>query len=350
MKRQILLLILSLSAMCACSDKDAPEKKGTGVLTLNINGSASLKAGVEVTDFILRISDGATEMLKERIGDLPEEILLPEGSYIVEAYSAEFYVPKFETPVYSGKTTVEIEAGETKEAALVCSQSNAGIRVMWASAFIDAYSAFQAQIDCNAGYLNYSSMETRAGYFLPGTVSISVTADGQTINCGSITLAARDMVTATLRPKQTPSGNLSIDISVDETVNSREVEITVDQGNAEPNSETNPYTIAEAVARQGQGETDAWITGYIAGSKPSAGYDFTNSAAWQTTNIVLADEVAETNDAKCVFVELGTGAIRAGLNLVDNPNNLYRKILIKGNLSAYFTRAGLRNVSAYSFK
>ena len=350
MKTKILLFILSFFVMYSCS---APEEKGTGYLTLNINHSASLKADLKVENMILRISNGRADVLKERISSLPAEIALPVGVYTIEAYSMDFSDPKFEIPFYSGKTTVEIEAGETKEASLVCSQGNAGIKVVWSDDFSILYSTYHAQIDCNEGYLHYSSAEERTGYFLPGTVSIIIQADGFTIHGGTITLAARDMITATLQPKNTnttQSGNFSIDITIDETVNEREVTVIVDPDNPLPNSETNPYNVARAIERQT--ETGVWVTGYIVGSKPSSGYDFVNGA-WLATNIVLADDIGETNDRNVIFVELGsaTGQYRTNLNLVDNSGNLHRKVLLKGNLREYQSRAGLRDLTGgFSFQ
>ena len=313
----------------------------------------SLKSDIEITDFTLRINDGQFDLIKERIGDLPEEIALPAGSYTIEAYSENFSDPKFEMPVYSGKTTVEIEASETKEASLVCSQSNAGVRLLWSGDFSKMFSTFHAQIDCNEGYLYYSSDETRTGYFLPGTVYVSIIADNQTINGGSILLAAKDMVAVTLQLKEAPPGNVTIDITIDETVNEREVEIIIDpdnkDGEEEPNSQTNPYTIAQGIARQG--DNGVWVDGYIVGSITStSNFDFVNPEIWRNTNIVLADDINEKNDRNCIFVELGTGTYRTNLNLVNNEELLHRKVLIKGNLLEYQSRPGLRNLTGYSLK
>ena len=345
MKNRFFLLILSLFVMIyACSKREMPE--GTGYLTLNISQSTGMKADIDINDFILRINDGRSDLLKEHIRDLPKQIALPVGSYTIEAYSLEFSDPKFETPFYSGKTTVEIEAGETTETSLICSQGNAGVKVTWTDGFSARYSTYQAQISCNEGYLNYSSTETRTGYFLPGSVTVSILADGQNIFGGTIVLAAQDMVTAIMKPVAVESGNLTIEISVDKTTNNRTVEVTVDPENTGANSETNPYTIAKAVERQG--ENAVWITGYIVGSKPSSGYDFVHGT-WQATNIVLADKIDETSDTKVIFVELGSGSYRTNLNLLDHPEHLHRKILIKGNLLAYQSRAGLRNLAGFSF-
>ena len=43
--------------MYACSKKETPDERGTGYLTLNISQATSLNDDVEITDFILRISD-----------------------------------------------------------------------------------------------------------------------------------------------------------------------------------------------------------------------------------------------------------------------------------------------------
>jgi len=349
MKTRIFLLTLFCFVMFACSE--APNEKGTGFLTLNINQSAGLKADVEIEDFILRINNGRVDVIKERIRDLPAEIALPVGVYTIEAYSKEFSTPKFDEPFYIGRTTVEIEAGESKEASLVCSQGNAGIKVVWSDEFSILYSTYHAQIEHNEDYLHYSSTETRTGYFLPGTVSVIIQADGFTINGGTITLAARDMVTATLRPKNEniPSGSFTIEISIDNTVNERDVTVIVDPDYPTSNSETNPYTIAQAIERQG--ENNVWVTGYIVGAKPLSGHNFVDESTWLATNIVLADDIDETDDWNVIFVELGSsGLFRTNLNLVANEGILYRKILLRGNLLQYQSRAGLRNLTGgFSF-
>ena len=347
MKTKIFPFILSVFVMFSCSE--SPVDKGTGYLTLNINPSASMKSDVLIEDFILRINNGSADVFKERIRDLPAAIVLPVGAYTVEAYSMEFSEPKFETPFYSGSTTVEIEAGQTKEATLVCAQANAGIRVVWSNDFSTLYSTYQAFIECSEGYLHYSSTENRTGYFLPGTVSITIQADGFTINGGTLTLAARDMVTTTLQPKEQTTGNISIVIAIDESVNEREVTVIVDSDEPPPNSETNPYTIAQAIERQG--ENAVWVEGYIVGSIYTSGdYNFTNPEIWRNTNIVLADNIEETDSHRVIFVELRTTVAYRPLILVDNNDILHRKVLLRGNLRAYQSRAGLRDLTdGFSF-
>ena len=357
MKTKTMLLILSLFVMCTCSK--APVEKGTGYLTLNINQNTSLKAGIEIDDFTLRISNGYTEVLKMRFGDLPEEIALPVGTYTIEAYSSEFYEPMFETLLYSGSVTVEIEADENTEASLNCGLGNAGIKVVWSEEFAHLFTTYQAQIECDEGYLNYESNEERTGYFLPGTVSVSILADGKSIYGGTITLAAGDIVTATLHPKikVDPTGGLTINITIDETVKNRAVDITFDPDDPgdqdNDNSETNPYTIEQAMGRYSSSQTvyDVWVAGYIVGSKPSTDYDFVNGI-WQATNIVLADDISEEDDRNVIFVDLATALYRNNLSLVGNESyleRLHRKVVIRGNLRQFQYRAGLRDLAGFSY-
>lgn len=346
MKGSLFFFTLLFFIMWGCSDQDTPLEKGIGYLTLNIQQASDLKSDMEIDDFILSIYDMKDHLLvRETIGNLPEQVTLPADRYKVTVYSMEFTDPKFDTPCFSGETEIEIAADETKEIHLTCTQINAGIKILWSNEFAEAYSTYQAEVRSGSARLVYSSVETRTGYFLPGTVTLHISADGQEMHGGSIFLNAKDMVNATLRPVATSSGALSVSLTIDETINERNLDIFPDP--AGENSQDNPYNIAKAIERQGG--TEVWVEGYIVGSKPSSGWEFTNSATWQASNIVLADNADETDSYKCIPVELpSSGSIRNSLNLPANPELLKKKILIRGNLLVYHSRPGLRNITAYS--
>jgi hypothetical protein len=328
---------------CSCANTPDSETHATGYLSLNIH-NAGTKSEMEIIDFTLRINDQTgVKVVESVISDLPELIELPVDQYEIAVFSAPFSEPKFETPCYSGKTNVAIVAGSTQEASLTCSLSNAGVRILWSDEFVAAYHTYQVELSGSSGYLTYSSSETRTGYFEPGVVSLVVTADGIPLNRVSITLAAKDMVNITLRPTIVSTGSLSVQVDIDETVNEKDIDIRPNE-----NSRENPYVVADAIGYQGQ--NDVWVIGYIVGAKPSSGWVFTNSAMWLATNIVLADDASETDDLKCLPVELPTGAIRTALSLLSNPTLLYRQIVVKGNLATYYSRPGLRSTSAYSFE
>jgi hypothetical protein len=44
-------------------------------------------------------------------------------------------------------------------------------------------------------------------------------------------------------------------------------------------------------------------------------------------------------------VQLPSGEIRSGLNLVDNPSNLGKEVLLYGNIEAYFRVPGVKSVT-----
>ena len=344
MCRQVFFLIF---LVLACSDTEQQRENASGYLLLNIVRNVSLKAEVDTQEFILRVSSARSEVFKERIGALPAQITLPVSSYIVEVYSMDFAEPRFEAPFYYGRTIVEVEPDTENEAMIVCAQGNAGVKIVWSNDFSDAFSTYQAHISCTHGYLNYSATEIRTGYFLPGSITISIMADGQTINAGTMSLSAQDMITVNLHPNSSLSGNLALAMAFDNTLNEREVDIIISP--IAPNSETNPYTVAQAIERQG--EDDVWVSGFIVGSKPSVGYDFVNGQ-WQNTNIVIADDIFETNEHNVVFVELSTAALRNNIGITggNNHERLHRQVVIKGNLRTYQSRAGLRNITDYSLK
>lgn len=120
----------------------------------------------------------------------------------------------------------------------------------------------------------------------------------------------------------------------------------------EPNSETNPYSITEALSKVG--ETGVWITGYIVGCVDGAvvadGADFVAPFSSQS-NILLAAKAGETTIANLMPVQLtfGTDA-RNQLNLNQNPGNLGKLILIKGDVATYFNVPGIKNITEFSIK
>lgn len=113
-------------------------------------------------------------------------------------------------------------------------------------------------------------------------------------------------------------------------------------------------TVAQAIAKQDN--STAYVKGYIVGwysnhnndKKVIFSADATADTTVIATNIVIADAVAETDQAKCVCVQLPAGALRSALNLKDHPENFHAATVLKGELTAYNTMAGLKNISEAS--
>jgi predicted extracellular nuclease len=105
-------------------------------------------------------------------------------------------------------------------------------------------------------------------------------------------------------------------------------------------------TVAEAIANN---SGTATVEGYIVGTTTSTSNYKHEGPFAVATNIAIADSASERDPSKIMPVQLPTGSIRTGLNLVDSPENLGRKVQITGNLEAYFTVPGLKSPKAYSF-
>lgn len=104
-------------------------------------------------------------------------------------------------------------------------------------------------------------------------------------------------------------------------------------------------TVAEAIANNSGAAT---VKGFIVGTA-SSGTNYDQEAPFTAaTNVGLADDPNETDASKILPVQLPTGSVRAGINLVDNPQNFKAEVTISGTLSAYFSVPGLRSANAYT--
>ncbi|MCE5205280.1 MAG: fimbrillin family protein [Porphyromonadaceae bacterium] len=113
-------------------------------------------------------------------------------------------------------------------------------------------------------------------------------------------------------------------------------------------TKSDPYTVFQAI--EAQGKTDVWVKGYIVGAFDGTINKFVTDTTGQVkTNIALADNLSEMDISKMLPVNFTTASIKSGLNIVDNPLNINRFVLVKGNLAAYYSVPALREVSEYQF-
>ncbi len=118
-------------------------------------------------------------------------------------------------------------------------------------------------------------------------------------------------------------------------------------------SRNNPYNASGAMAQNNNGNT-VWVKTYIVGqvAGKSLGENAQFAAPFtlaegstQGTNLLVADKTDETNSANCLIVQLPSGAVRNGINLVDNPGLDGKEVLLYGKLEKYFGANGLKGVT-----
>ena len=120
-----------------------------------------------------------------------------------------------------------------------------------------------------------------------------------------------------------------------------------------------PFTADDVItlngSKTGTYYVEAYIVGQIAGKSLTDNAEFTAPFSGSTnddgsvnpynTNLLIASAAGATDVAKCVPVQLPSGALRSGLNLVENPDMLGQKILIYGSLEKYFGAPGIKSPS-----
>ena len=118
----------------------------------------------------------------------------------------------------------------------------------------------------------------------------------------------------------------------------------------------NPYTANDVLLLNNTVSGEHWVKAYIVGQingKSISGAEFNapftgssnddGSVNNYNTNILVANSADETNSGNCVPVQLPSGALRTGLNLVQNPDLDGVEVLIYGSLEAYFGAAGVKD-------
>lgn len=111
-----------------------------------------------------------------------------------------------------------------------------------------------------------------------------------------------------------------------------------------------PYTVAEAIEAQGTGKT-GWIEGYIVGSVKAGvtDIDSNDKIIWgadaEMDNTLVIGPSDDCKDyTKCVVAVLPQGSdFRKVGNLVDNPSNYGKYILVNGTFDSYLGTNGLLN-------
>ena len=219
----------------------------------------------------------------------------------------------------------------------------------------------------------YSSNQTKAYLYVKSGSAISNKEDASvTIDKTELTLVEGEAVTATITTD--PSSLVVTYTTSDETVaevSTSGVVTAKAQGNAtitatweeqtigetvyragskdfailviDPDKGTlnDPYTVAEVLAFKGT-LSGVWVKGFIVGYYDNGLTSGTDGAP--ASNIALCDSKlgAETNNT--IPVQLPTNStIRTSLNLQDNAFMLGEQVLIKGDITSYFSKNGIKN-------
>lgn len=226
----------ALIGLCACSGSEDFEQ-GEGTLRVRLQVDPQVTIALKSTDvasYSLEVLQEGTVVKKvSPIGDNVEPISLKSGKYTVRAYSQDFTVPAFDTPVYEGSTSVTIVTGSEATAVITCTQSNAGVQIGFTEAFQTNHESYFVTVSQIAGALTFTAEDVaagRIGYFLPGNAVITVAADGVEYE-QEIDLEACKLYNVQIDDAPpVVSGDLNVNISVDVDVPKEDVSVIFPSG------------------------------------------------------------------------------------------------------------------------
>ena len=346
--------MLAVSACQMLGMPDEAQQKGELRISFNDGQITRISETVpDTSDFLITVSDSDGGIIYDgSYGASPESIMVDAGSYDIYVRSCDFSKPAFSTPQFGERQCVVVPSGGVCDVKLTCVQMNAGIRLRIDESFLKCCPDAVLFLKSSSGKLMYSFTETRVAYFLPGNVSLMMSEKSVDRILFTRELQPRsvlDIAVSAASDPDSPSKE-SISVAVDTTRNwTSESYVIGEEENDEGEDMSRALTVSQALSSIGAEEV--WVSGYIVGgdlTSSSASFDppFTSR-----TNIVLGPRSSTDDRDVCLSVNLPSGPVRDGLNLVDNPSLLGRKVYIKGDIvEAYYGIPGLKNVVGFELQ
>ena len=346
--------MLAVSACQMLGMPDEAQQKGELRISFNDGQITRISETVpDTSDFLITVSDSDGGIIYDgSYGASPESIMVDAGSYDIYVRSCDFSKPAFSTPQFGERQCVVVPSGGVCDVKLTCVQMNAGIRLRIDESFLKCCPDAVLFLKSSSGKLMYSFTETRVAYFLPGNVSLMMSENSVDRILFTRELQPRsvlDIAVSAASDPDSPSKE-SISVAVDTTRNwTSESYIIGGEESDEGEDMSRALTVSQALSSIGAEEV--WVSGYIVGG------DLTSSSASfdppfaSRTNIVLGPRSSTDDRDACLSVNLPSGSVRDGLNLVDNPSLLGRKVYIKGNIvESYYGMPGLKNVVGFELQ
>lgn len=349
--RASLCLFIALGVICGCGMYE-DSGDGCGELRLSFNSECrTIMRDIldipDTSDFHLIITDSKGRATYDgKYGDCPESLTLPSGSYSISVSSCDFVRPAFSSPQFGDEQCVLVDAGETVFVKLMCRQLNAGVKLYVDPDFLVEYPDGVLFLKSDRGRLMYGYSERRIAYFSPGSISLQLVCGEETESLMTRVLEAQEVavISVNVSSGEGRGSGLSLDLDTSRVWSVHEV--TLGEVRSGGESVSDALTVSQAIS-SGTGK-DVWVSGYIVGGDLTSANASFEPPFQSRSNLLLGPRSSTVNRDACIAVQLPSGKLRDALNIVDNPDNLGRKICLRGDLTeSYFGLVGLKNISDY---
>lgn len=357
MKRISFILVACVIA-AGCNTLDLVEQ-GKGSITLTVNNQAlsSLKSGgeesftsrsgivkeLDTNNFILSIySAQGVKVFDGKYGKRPSEFVVVPGAYDIKLHSCEFGSPGFDKPLFGDEQTVIVGDQMLVNVVLKCCQLNSGIKFDFTPQFKLQFPGEGLELRDKSGSLLYPYNSGKFCYVNPGAVELHYSNSGRDTLLYTRNMEENQMVALKLSYAPHSSGTSSISIDFDTSRVWKSEEFNV--GYKIP---TGAYTIEQA--KEMVGEKNVTVFGFILGGDASESSMRIAPPFSSKTNIVIAPSMLERNRNNCFVVELPSGSVRDGLNLVAYPEYLGKAVILTGNIvESYHGFIGMKATKAFT--
>lgn len=306
--------------------------------------------------FILTTAEGDT-LYNSTVGEVTgEPFSLRQGTYTITVCNEWFTVPAFEKPFYYNQTQVHVVAGSACNANIVCTQHNAGVRVLFTENYLNSSPESHMIITGSDGELLFEkTTEHLWGYYNPGPVILMLYKNNIQSRSFERTIDANHMYTFLVDAPDTLTQYVEPVFSIT-TDTTRVWHYGIWDDEHYDNNEFPDGLTKETACSITQARTlpdnigDIWVYGYIVGCYLS-NRAFAPGETSVASNLALADNPDEQIKENTYSIELKSGtSVRNALNLMDNPENLNKKVWLKGTINhSYMDIHGLKNVKEYSW-
>lgn len=333
MKKLFLIAALAGFVLSGCSKEGYNTnglKEGHGAVSIGLKSSGEFtetKAeNVDVSDFYVKILKGETVVKSyNRYADVPNAVEVTPGTYTIEAGTHENDPAAFDQPIFYGSGEFTVTAGTVVPVNITCTLQNMKVTIKYTEAFgRELADNFEIAVTNGTGNLVFTKTiidNGRSGYFSVAPLSIKL--NGTRKSTGEEILhsieipdgKAQDHFVFTFDAQET--GDIQFGegendgITIDWTVNNREVEIVVPGEDEEPVPDEGEGNEGEGEGEEGEGNEG--------GNEPVEEYLPTITGDGIGTPVELTDAESATAVVDVLIKTLNNKTIKDVVVKIDSP-------------------------------